>query len=166
MSITLQKNTSIQLSGKTSLTINGTPYTGTDLAVVKSDGVETIFTDTTSAVDRHRTIRLGSSNIPNIYAGSDVDKPYQANSTQGRQLLGTIKDVWSLTDSADPKFRVDLPVTCNITLKFPMCEYITQEALLGLLSDTVSALYTTGTTENAMSLIEPLSRGATNPKGL
>lgn len=167
MSITLEKNTDIQHVGTVTLSLGGTPYLGTDLAVQKSDGVETIFTDTTSAIDRHRTIRLGSSQIPNIYAGTDVDKPYRANSTQGRQVLATIKDVWSLTDSDKPDFRIDLPVSCNITLKIPLCEYITESDVLGLLTDTVCSLYRGQTSGSAaLPLIDSLFRGATNPKGL
>lgn len=137
--------TDTAISGVTSMNFpRGLVNYRTDFRVQKNGADDVTLTNITSPVDRQERFRFALSEIKNIYANSGIDPSVWAASTKGSSLLISVAETISVTDSADPSYRVDLPVTCNITLKAPTSDLITPEYLLTLLGRAVSGAYETG----------------------
>lgn len=131
---------------------------------VKSESPdEAILVNVTSPMDRLEKLRFAYSEVADVYKNTSIDSSVAAASKRGVQILAQASETWSLTDAADPEYRVDLPVTAHIVVKVPACEYISETDILELLGRTVGGLYD-GTT--AQWRLSDLVRGALVPKGL
>lgn len=132
---------------------------------VKSEVVgETILANLTSPLDRPETLRYGYSEIKDVYKSTTIDPSVMAPSKKGVQILVQVNDIFSLTDSVDASYRVDLPVSAHLIVKVPACEYITPDQIQTLAARTVAMLYDTGSTTSAK--IAKLAKGAVTPTGL
>lgn len=157
--------TDTAISGVTSLSFpRGLVNFKSDFRVQKNATDDVTLTNITSPVDRQEKFRFASSEIKNIYANSGIDPSVWAASTKGSSLLISVSETVSVTDSVDPNFRVDLPVTCNVTIKTPNSDLITPEFMLSLLGRAVSGAFETGslTTDG----IKRLSHGSLVPQDL
>lgn len=125
---------------------------------------ETILVNLSSPIDRPETVRFGYSEIKDVYKNTSIDPSVMAPTRKGVQVLAQVNDIYSLTDSADPSYRVDLPVSAHIIVKVPACEYITPDMVQSLVARTVASLYDTGTTTSTK--ISQLLKGALTPTGL
>lgn len=141
--------------------LRGSVNYGADFRVKSDGGSEVVLTNITSPVDRPEKFRFGFSEIANIYSGSDVDPGAYAPTKLGASVLCQLTDIWSVTDSVDPSYRVDLPVSAHLVLKFPKNENITAEMLQTLVARMLSGLYDTGlvTTDR----IAAMARGSLRP---
>lgn len=123
-----------------------------------------ILTNLTSPLDRPENVRISFGEIANIYDGTKVDPSYLGTSKRGVSVLVQINDIFSLTESTDPTYRVDLPVAAHIVLRIPACEYITPDMVKTLVFRAVSALFGTGDVSSAR--ISALLRGSLVPSEL
>lgn len=131
---------------------------------VKSESPdEAILVNITSPMDRVEKLRFAYSEVADVYKNTSIDSSVAAASKRGVQVLAQASETWSLTDDADPEYRVDLPVSAHIVVKIPACEYISETDILELLGRAVGGLYD-GTT--AQWRLSDLVRGALVPKGL
>lgn len=137
--------TDTAIPGVTSLSLpRGLVNFGTDFSVQKNGVTDITLTNLTCPLDQPEKFRFAIQTIANIYANTGVDPSVWGANRQGQSLLIQLSEVASVTDSTDPSFRVDLPITCNITFKAPMNSAITPEILLALLGRAVSGAFDTG----------------------
>lgn len=135
-----------------------------DFCVQKNGTTDVTLTNLTCPVDQPERFRFAISDIANIYANSGIDASVWAPNHQGQSLLIQVSEVISVTDSADPSYRVDLPVTCNITIKSPKSGLVTADHLLTLLGRAVSGAFEVGSTTN--DGMKRLEHGSLVPAGL
>lgn len=164
---------SVVNNGYTDTAISGVTALGLDRGLInfKADFVvqKNAITDVTlvnmsSPLDRPEKFRFAVNDIANIYTNTGIDPSVWAASTKGESLLCQVTEVLSVTDTTDPSYRVDLPITCNITLKFPKNALITSTQLQTLLGRAVSGFYETGDLTTAG--INRLSHGSLIPTDL
>lgn len=109
---------------------------------VKSEVADEVkIVNTTSPIDRPEQIRFAYQEIKDVYSNTSIDSSVYAASKKGVQILAQISDVYSLTDSEDASYRVDLPVSAHIVIRVPACEYISSADILGLVNRLNGALY-------------------------
>lgn len=133
---------------------------------VKSNkpGSEVVLTNLTCPVDRPEKIRIGYTDIANVYAGSGVDPSVTAPTKRGIQFLAQLTEVISVTDDTDPDYRIDLPVTYHIVGKIPATDLLTAADVQNGVGRLLSSLFDTGSTST--SRLEAILRGALVPAGL
>lgn len=153
------------ISGVTSLAFpRGLINFGTDFRVQKNGTTDITLVNLTSPIDRPEKFRFAISDIANIYTNTGIDPSVWGANRQGQSLLIQLSEILSVTDSADPSYRVDLPVVCNITLKTPKSGLISSEFILGLLGRAVSGAFDTGSTST--DGIKRLEHGSLIPRDL
>lgn len=84
---------------------------GADFRRKLQNASELVMTNLTSPVDRPEKFRLSYSDVANIYSGTDIDASVYAPSKKGVSVLCQLTEVFSVTDSVDATFRVDLPIS-------------------------------------------------------
>jgi hypothetical protein len=125
---------------------------------------ELIMTNLTSPVDRPEKFRLSFSEVANIYAGTDIDQAVYAPSKRGVSVLCQLTETYSVTDSTDASFRIDLPISAHIVIKIPASEYLTADMVQTVAGRLVSGLYDTGSTTTAR--LNAIIRGSLSPSDL
>lgn len=133
---------------------------------VKSNapGKEVILTNVTCPVDRPEKIRIGFSEVSNVYNGSGIEVPVTAPSKKGTQILAQVTEVISVTDDTDPDYRLDLPVSYHLVIKVPTSEYVTSSVIMTGLGRLMSSIFDTGDLTNTR--LEAILRGALLPADL
>ena len=133
---------------------------------VKSNvpGKEVVLTNITSPVDCPEKIRIGYSEVANVYAGTGVEPSVSAPTKKGTQILVQLTEVISVTDDTDADFRIDLPVSYHMVIKVPTSEYITASDIQTGIGRLISGLYETGSLLTAR--IDAIRRGALLPSDL
>lgn len=134
---------------------------GADFRVKSNQPAEIVLTNITSPVDRPEQIRLASSSIANIYSGTSIEPSLAAPTKRGVSVLAQVTDIISVTDSADPDYRIDLPVSYHLVLKIPVNENLTSALIQEGLGRMISTLFDTGST--GLTRIESLIRGSLVP---
>lgn len=127
-------------------------------------GKEVVLTNVTSPVDRPEKVRLGFSEVSNIYAGTGVDPSVLASTKRGVQILAQVTEVLSVTDDTDPDYRIDLPVSYHLVIKVPASEYITGARVQAGIGRLLSGLFDTGV--ETTTRLEAILRGALMPTGV
>lgn len=135
-----------------------------DFRVKSDEPGESILVNLTSPLDRTETVRFGYSEVKDVYKNTTIDASVMAPSRKGVQILVQVNDIYSLTDSADASYRVDLPVSAHLVVKIPACEYITPDMVQALAARAVSTLYDTGAVTTVK--ISQLLKGSLVPTGL
>lgn len=160
-------------TGYTDTPINGNPVLnllrgsvnfGEDFRLKSQSPTEVVISNLTSPVDRQEKFRFSYSDIANIYSGTDIDPSVYAPSKRGYSVLVQLTETFSVTDSAVPSYRVDLPISAHIVLKLPANENLTSTMIQTIVARLVSGLYETGLTTT--SRIASLSRGSLIPADL
>lgn len=133
---------------------------------VKSNvaGKEVILTNITSPPDRPEKIRIGYTDVANVYSGTGIEPSVSAPTKRGTQILAQITEVISVTDDADSDFRIDLPVSYHLVIKVPTSEFITSSDVLTGVGRLLSGLFDTGATTS--SRLDAILRGALVPSGM
>lgn len=75
-----------------------------------------------------------------------------------------LTEIASITDTVDPSFRVDVPISAHIVLKVPAIEQITEDQLIAVVGRLVSGLFETGKTDSVR--LSRLVRGSLLPADL
>lgn len=158
--------TDTAIAGNPTLTFSrGAVNFGADFRVkTNTPGKEIVLTNITSPVDRPEKIRIGFSEVSNIYNGTGIEVPVTAPSKKGTQLLVQVTEILSVTDDTDPDYRLDLPVSYHLVIKVPTSEYITSDRVLAGVGRLVSGLYDTGS--NTTARLDAILRGALLPSDL
>lgn len=172
MSKTISVNHSdTAISGVSSLTLSrGLTNFKADWKVQESSAdnskkkYQTILTNLTSPLSAPEVYRFSTQELANVYTGSGVDPSYYAPTKQGVSLLSQLSEIWTVTDTVDTSYRVDLPVHCHIVIRVPKNENITPAMVETLLGRACSGFYNTGlaTTERLQAML----RGSTKPSDL
>lgn len=132
---------------------------------VKSDQPnEVVLTNITSPVDRPEQIRVAFSNIANVYSGTTIESSVAAPTKRGVSILCQVTDIISVTDSSDPDYRIDLPVSYHVVIKVPANENLTTTLIQEGLGRMISGLFDTGST--TLARLEALIRGSLVPSDL
>lgn len=163
MAKVITKNyTDTAVSGVTSLTFPRAILNfGADFRVKQNQPNEVILTNITSPVDRPETIRVGWTNIANVYTGTGIEPSYVAPTKRGVSVLVQVTDIITVTDSVDADYRVDLPVSYHVVIKIPANENLTTTLIQEGLGRMVSGLFATGST--TLTRLESLIRGSLVP---
>lgn len=127
-------------------------------------GKEIILTNITSPVDCPERIRIGYSDVANVYSGTGVEPTVAAPTKKGTQILAQVTEVISITDDADPEYRLDLPVSYHLVIKVPVSGYITSPMIVTGIGRLLSGLFDTGV--STTSRLDAILRGALVPSGL
>lgn len=154
--------TDTPVSGVTSLTFPRAILNfGADFRVKSNQPGEAVLANITSPVDRPETLRIAYSNIANVYAGTSIEPSLIAPTKRGVSVLAQVTDIISVTDDADPDYRIDLPVSYHVVIKIPANENLTPALIQEGLGRMVSALFDTGST--SLTRIQALIRGSLVP---
>lgn len=157
--------TDTPIDGVTTLVLDrGKLNFGADFSPVNLKNGEATVTNVTSPQDRPEKLRFAISRIDNIYKGSGISPSAQAASVRGTNLLVQLTEVASITDTVDPSFRVDVPISAHIVLKIPAIEQITEDQLIAVVGRLVSGLFETGKTDSVR--LSRLVRGSLLPADL
>lgn len=158
-------HTDTPISGVTSLSLGrGLVNYGADFKV-KQESVDTvILTNLTSPLSTPEQFRFSAQEVANVYQGSTVDPTMYAASKRGVSLVAQCNEVWTVTDTTDTTYRVDLPVQAHIVLKIPKNENITPAMVEGLLGRVVSGFFETGST--ATTRLQAMLRGSMKPSDI
>lgn len=148
------------------VTLSMTPVTFTNFALVESEGGECVITNTTSPLGRPEQVRFNAYPVDNIYKGTGITEGYQAPDRTGVRIVANVHETWALeaesTNEVAPGYH--LPVSAQVTLAVPNCEYIAGSDLVELAIRAISSLFDTGTVTSAR--LESLVRGALIPAGV
>lgn len=135
-----------------------------DFRMKSNNAGEVVLTNLTSPVDRPEKIRLGYSEVANIYTNTNIDPSVYAPTKQGISVVCQVSEVFSVTDSVDADYRVDLPVSAHLVLKLPSSEFITADMVQTMLGRMISGMYETGSLNT--SRIAAILRGSLLPSDL
>lgn len=133
---------------------------------VKSNnaGKEVILTNITSPSDRPEKIRIGYTEVANVYSGTGVEPTVSAPTKRGLQILSQVTEVISVTDDTDPNYRIDLPVSYHLVIKVPTSEHIGAADVQTGIGRLLSSLFDTGVMTTTR--LEAILRGALVPSEL
>lgn len=133
---------------------------------VKSDqaGKEVVLTNITSPIDRPEKIRIGYTDVANVYSGTGIDSSVLAPTKRGVSVLAQVTDILSVTDDTNPEYRIDLPVSYHLVIKVPASEFITAADVQTGIGRLLSSLFDTGVTTT--SRLDAILRGSLVPSEL
>lgn len=137
---------------------------GADFRIKSDVPNELVLTNLTSPMDRPERFRVAFNEIANVYSGSGIDPTCYAPSKKGVSVLVQVTGIYSVTDTVDSSYRVDLPISAHIVLKVPANENITADMIQTMLGRVVSGAYETGS--ETVSRIQSLLRGSLTPSDL
>lgn len=130
---------------------------------VKSNqpGKEIVLTNITSPIDRPEKIRIAYSEVANIYSGTGIEASLAAPTKRGVSVLAQDTNVITVLDSANPDYRIDLPVSYHLVIKVPASEHISATDVQEGLGRLLSSLFDSGT--NTSARLEAILRGSLTP---
>lgn len=158
---------------RTDTTVSGNPTLTLPLAVLnyKADwrvksvtSTEAVLTNLTSPISAPERLRFAVSDINDVYKNTGIDPLTAAPSKKGVSILCQLTDTWSVTDSVDTTYLVNLPVAGHIVLRIPNNENITPDMLKAFVGRLIDGLFETGITDSAR--LRALSRGVLLPADL
>jgi hypothetical protein len=123
---------------------------------------EVILTNITSPIGKPENVRVAVSDIANVYSGTGIEPNVYSPSTKGISVLAQVTFVMTVTDSTDPDFKIDLPLSFHMVVKVPNSEYITADVVKAGVGRLLSSLFDTGSLEN--SRLEAILRGSLLPQ--
>lgn len=157
--------TDTPISGVTSLDLSrGLVNFGADFRKKSESTNELILTNLTSPVDRPERFRYAYNDVANVYSGTGIDATVYSPSKKGVSVLIQLTETFSVTDSVDPTYRIDLPVSAHMVLKIPANENITAAMVETLIGRLASGAYETGS--ETVSRLQSILRGSLTPADL
>lgn len=153
------------ISGVSSLPFpRGLVNFGADWKVKVNEPEEAVLTNLTSPTSYPEKLRVGVSDVADVYKGAGLDPGVYAPSRRGISVLGQLTEVWTVTDSVDATYQVALPVSAHLVIKVPNNENVTPAMVQTLIGRLVSGLYETGATDTIR--LSALLRGSLIPSDL
>lgn len=120
---------------------------------------EVVETNLASPMGRPEKFTFGRRIVKDIYANSDVDTAYRCPTKAGIKLLVNWETIASLTESTDPTFRMDFPISIRTTVTVPASDYLTADNVLLLVRHQFGAMFA-GSTDVTSARIAKLLKGA------
>lgn len=158
-------HTDTAVSGVSTLALNRAVLNfKSDFCIKQDDPGEAIISNRTSPIDCPEKFRFACSPVKDIYQNTDIEPSARAASRRGSRILCQLSDVYTLTDSSDATFRVNLPMEGHIVLTLPNDNNITEGMLLAFIGRLISGLFETGS--QTASRLQSLLRGAMLPSDL
>lgn len=157
--------TDTPIAGVTSLDLpRGLVNFGADFRSVSSVPGEVVLTNITCPTDRPENFRVGYTSVKDVYSGSAIDQSVYAPSRKGISVVVQLTDTYSVTDSVDAEFRVDLPVSSHLVIKVPSSEYLTSEMVLAQVGRLMSGIFETGS--ETSDRLKAILRGSLTPSDI
>lgn len=157
--------TDTPISGVTSLDLpRGLLNFAADWRVKTDTPGEVVISNLTSPVDRPERIRVSQADVSNVYTGTDIDPSVYAPSRRGTSVLCQLTETFSVTDTTDADYRVDLPVSVHLVIKVPNSEFLTTDMVQASIGRLVSGLYDTGS--ETTTRLAAILRGSLKPSDL
>lgn len=125
---------------------------------------EAVLTNLTSPIDAPERLRFAVSDIKDVYKNTGIDPLTAAPSKKGVSVLCQLTDTWTVTDSEDATYVVNLPVAGHIVLRIPANENITSDMLKLFVGRLIDGLFETGLSDSTR--LRALSRGVLLPADL
>lgn len=125
---------------------------------------EVILTNLSSPLDRSEKFRIGYDTVKDVYRNTDIHQSVQAPSSRGISVLCQLTNTISSVDATNPEYRVDLPISAHLVLKFPASAEISAEMIEEHIGRLISGLYATGST--SVDRLKSLMRGALVPSDI
>lgn len=121
---------------------------------------EVVESNLSSPLGRVEKLTFGRRSVKDIYANStSIDPAYKSPSRSGIKVLVNWESVASLTNSEDPTFRMDFPISSRLTVTVPASDYLTADNVNMLIKHHIGALYGDGT-DVTSARIAKLLKGA------
>lgn len=157
--------TDTPISGVTELALaRGLVNFGADFRPVSDTPGEVVITNITSPTDRPESFRIGYSTVADVYKGTAIDPSVYAPSRKGISVLVQLTDTYSVSDSTDADYRVDLPISSHLVIKVPSSEYLTVAMIEAQVGRLISGMFETGS--ETTSRLQALLRGSLKPSDL
>lgn len=158
--------TDTPVEGVTALTLDRAVLNfAKDYRVKSNDaGKEVVLTNLSSPIDRPEKIRIAYSEIANVYTGTGIDPSVSSPTKRGVSVLVQLTNVLTVTDSVDPSYRRDYPLSIHAVIKVPSSEFITADVIEENLGRLMSGLFDTGSIDT--SRLESILRGSLVPSDL
>lgn len=137
---------------------------GTDFRVSTNNPDELHVVNLTTPIDRPETFRFAHSSVADVYKGTSIDPSVYAPSRRGISILVQNTEIFSVTDTTDADYRVDLPISAHLVLKIPANENITAAIVEMVVGRMISGLYDTG--DGSTTRLQSLLRGSLIPSDL
>lgn len=118
---------------------------------------------TGEAITSMEHIRIGSSPVNNVYAGTGVDFANMPSQKTGVQTMVEVSEIYSAVNSVTGE-EILLPCKGRVVLRFPTVACVTETMVQDLLSRTVAAALNTGAVDAKRQV--QIARGALLPDGL
>lgn len=114
--------------------------------------------------DTPQTALFSASKVANIYTGSPVDASYQLPYKRGMSILCQLNLVATVTDTGDPTYRVDLPISAHVVIKAPLSGLITVGNIRTVAERSFSLIYEQGVVDD--SRLTELFKESMLPEGV
>jgi hypothetical protein len=165
MSRSYQPNLPFRVDPVEHITALCDPYVKGSFIVKQNDsGKEVVLTAVAAPLDAPTKIRYAYSEVANIYAGSGIDPSFYSPSKRGMSILVQLTHTVRVTDSEDPSYQVDLPVSAHLVIKVPNHAYFGDSDVMdSIVSGLLSCLYKDSSDEVTPSgepIITDLLRGS------
>lgn len=122
---------------------------------------QTVVTNVTSPVDQPEKVTFSTRPVKDIYASSNINPAFRDVRSDGLSAVTILEEVLSVTDSANPLYRVDFPVKVTLTLTAPVSGSMTEANLLHAVTRAVGCMFDKSSVTGAR--VAELYRGVTNP---
>lgn len=136
----------------------------TDFAVAAESEGKTTLINLTTPVDQSESVRFQISDVKDIYSGTSIDPSVYAASRAGISLLVQDNVTLRVTDSTDPGFQQDIPLSAHLVIKTAKSQYVTAEVVQNEILRLLSMFYGTGS--ETTDRINALMRGSMTPSDL
>lgn len=134
----------------------------TDFTIKSRTANEAILTNLSSPIGFPEQQRTGFTIHPNVYKNTGIDPNFYPPSRQGTSVLSGISEVWTVTETSDPTFKIALPVSAHLVIKTPQSEYINSDDIEELVLRLLTTLY--GQNSGSLERITALLRGSLVPQ--
>lgn len=127
-------------------------------ATTEDESTRCVLSNVTCPIDQPEVITMTSSRIPVV--NSTIPNYYPPKVVDGVTYAIKVEELLSLTDVDDPKFRVDLPIVAQLSIRHATNGEITEESVLTVITRLISALFK----DDGTSRLPDLMRSALEPK--
>lgn len=134
---------------------------GSDYRVREDEPDHCIVTNLTAPQGKPESFKFAYTEVADVYKGTDIEPALRTQTKRGVQCLVRLDETWRVTDSEDPTFEVNLPVSAHLVLKIPNYDIITSEQVQYLVGRLISGLYDSGSTN--LDRLTALLRGSLKP---
>lgn len=101
---------------------------------------EKLYAYIKSPADQPESIRLAIQDVKNVYTGTDIQPGLYSVIKQGKSVLTSVRS--TLRTNPSTGVFIDYPVQTGITMKFPVCQEVTDATLVEVLTRNLGVMTT------------------------